>query len=113
MLDQVIEWRGKPLANYLDDGPEHLSHHFNNWAEEHSIDLRFIQPGNPQQNAYVNRLNRTARLEWLNQHLFNSIQHAQEAATRWMWTYNNQRPNTAIGGIPPQFKLAWQDIFYF
>lgn len=106
VLDQLIEWRGKPIAIRLDNSPEHLSHHFKNWAEEHYIDLRFIQPGQPQQNAYVERFNRTARHEWLNQHLFDSIQHAQETATRWMWLYNNERPNTAIGGIPPQQKLA-------
>ena len=69
------------------------------------IDLRFIQPGNPQQNAYIERFNRTARHEWLNQNLFDSIEHAQETATRWMWSYNSERPNTAIGAIPPYEKL--------
>ena len=69
------------MAIRLDNGPVHLSHQFKNWAEEHSIDLRYIQPGNPQQNAYVERFNRTARHEWLNQHLFDSIQHAQDTVT--------------------------------
>jgi len=104
-LDQLIHWRGKPQALRLDNGPEHLSHHFKSWAEKQFIDLRFIQPGNPQQNAYIERFNRTARHEWLNQNLFESIEHAQETATRWMWSYNSERPNTAIGGIPPYEKL--------
>ena len=39
--------------------------------------------------------------EWLDLHLFESVQHAQELATQWLWTYNNERPNTAIGGVHP------------
>lgn len=53
------------------------------------------------QNAYVERFNRTARHEWLNMHMFESVEHAQELATQWLWLYNNERSNTAVGGIPP------------
>jgi len=42
------------------------------------------------------------RHEWLDLHLFESVEHAQELATQWLWLYNNERPNTAIGGIPPK-----------
>jgi putative transposase len=66
----------------------------------------FIQPGNPQQNAYIERYNRTVRYDWLSQYLFESIVEVQLHATQWLWTYNNERPNTAIGGIPPKQKLA-------
>ena len=55
---------------------------------------------------YVERFNRTVRHEWLNQFLFNSIEHAQETATCWKWSYNNERPHTAIGGVPSRQKLA-------
>jgi len=68
----------------------------------------FIQPGNPQQNAYVERYNRTVRYDWLNQHMFMSIDEAQISATQWLWTYNNERPNMAIGGITPAQKLRQQ-----
>ena len=61
----------------------------------------YIQPGKPTQNAYVERFNRTARHEWLDLHNFESVEQAQYLATRWQWTYNNERPNTAVGGIPP------------
>ena len=44
------------------------------------------------------------RYEWLNQHRFESIEQAQESVTQWLWTYNNERPNRAIGGIPPVQK---------
>ena len=104
-LDQVIEWRGKPKAIRCDNGPEYISHALAEWAEKHGIALMFIQPGNPQQNAYVERYNRTVRYDWLNQHMFMSIDEAQSSATQWLWTYNNDRPNMAIGGITPAQKL--------
>ena len=64
------------------------------------VALPYIQPGKPQQNAYVERYNRTVRHEWLDQHLFESMEQAQESATQWLWTVNNERPNRTIGGMP-------------
>ena len=64
--------------------------------------MLYIQPGKPTQNTYVERFNRTVRHEWLELHLFESVEHAHELATQWLWLYNNERPNTAIGGIPPK-----------
>ena len=104
-LDQVIEWRGKPKSIRCDNGPEYISDNLAKWAKKHRIKLMFIQPGNPQQNAYVERYNRTVRYDWLNQHMFISIDEAQTSATQWLWTYNNERPNMAIGGITPAQKL--------
>ena len=60
----------------------------------------------PQQNAYVERFNRTVRYDWLAQYLFESIGQVQEYATRWAWTYNHERPNMALGGITPKQRLA-------
>jgi len=54
----------------------------------------------------VERYNRTVRYEWLNQYLFSSIAEVQDHATEWLWFYNNERPNKAIGGIPPKYKQA-------
>jgi putative transposase len=31
-----------------------------------------------------------------------SVAQAQLLATQWLWSYNNERPNTAIGGVPPR-----------
>ncbi len=104
-LEQVIEWRGKPAALRCDNGPEYISGELVNWANQNKITLLYIQPGKPTQNAYIERFNRTARHEWLDMHLFNSIEHAQLLATQWLWTYNNERPHSAIGGITPRMKL--------
>lgn len=105
-LEQIIEWRGKPKQIRCDNGPEYISGLLAEWAKNQEIKLSFIQPGNPQQNAYVERYNRTVRYDWLNQHIFSSIDEVQEQATHWLWTYNNERPNMAIGGITPMQKLT-------
>ena len=105
-LERIIEWRGKPNIIRCDNGPEYISVALQNWAKNQDITLQYIQPGKPQQNAYIERYNRTVRYDWLNQYLFESIQEVQEFATKWLWVYNNERPNTAIGGITPKQKLA-------
>jgi putative transposase len=104
-LNQVIEWRGKPDTIRCDNGPEYISHKLQDWAKAHTITLEYIQPGNPQQNAYIERYNRTVRYEWLAQYMFDSIDEVQDFATSWLWTYNNDRPNMGIGGITPIQKL--------
>ncbi len=105
-LEQVIEWRGQPQALRCDNGPEYISGTLSAWALKRGIRLEYIQPGKPQQNAYIERYNRTVRYDWLAQYLFGSIEQVQEFATRWLWTYNNERPNMALGGITPKQKLA-------
>lgn len=101
-LEQIIQWRGKPAALRCDNGPEYLSQTLVDWATKQRITLLYIQPGKPNQNAYVERFNRTARHEWLDMHQFESIEHAQLLATQWLWQYNNERPHMAIGGVPPR-----------
>ncbi len=104
-LDQIIEERGKPQKIRLDNGPEYIATSMKLWAEKHGIELEFIQPGKPQQNAYIERYNRTVRHEWLEMNMFETLEHAQNTATKWLWTYNHERPNMAIGGITPAMKL--------
>ena len=102
----IIEWRGKPRSSRCDNGPEYISGKLGAWAAKHDIKLNFIQPGNPQQNAYIERYNRTVRYDWLAQYLFESIAAVQDYATQWLWHYNNERPNMGLGGITPKQKWA-------
>ena len=60
----------------------------------------------PQQNACIERYNRTVRHEWLDQYIIDTIEKARDFATQRLWTYNNDRPNMGIGGIPPAMKLT-------
>lgn len=100
-LSQLIEWRGKPSVIRCDNGPEFISHEFTNWAKKHSIRIEYIQPGKPQQNAYIERHNRTIRYSWVSKHLFETLEEVQDYATRWLWFYNHERPHKANGGRPP------------
>jgi putative transposase len=105
-LENIIAWRGKPRIIRCDNGPENISALIQRWAKDSDIQLDYIQPGNPQQNAYVERFNRTVRYEWLSQYCWSSIAEVQDFATQWMWSYNHDRPNMALGGLTPKQRLA-------
>ena len=105
-LEQIISWRGKPKVIRCDNGPEYISSALQTWAESKHIKIEYIQPGNPQQNAYVERFNRTVRYEWLSQYYWKDLEEVQLFATKWMWSYNHERPNMALGGFTPKQHLA-------
>ena len=91
----VMSWRRAKISGTVQ-----------NWAKEWGIRFECIQPGKPQQNAYVERFNRTVRYEWLSQYYWSSIDEVQDFATQWMWSYNHDRPNMALGGFTPKQHLA-------
>jgi putative transposase len=106
-LERIMEWRGIPNKIRCHNGPEYVSAALRSWANRRNIRVEFIQPGKPQQNAYIERYNRTVRYDWLaHYNLFDSIEEVQDYATRWLWTYNHERPNMALSGITPKQKLA-------
>jgi putative transposase len=105
-LEQIIEWRGKPAAIRCDNGQENISGLVQRWALQRRIGIDYIQPGKPQQNAYVERFSRTVRYEWLSQYLWSDLEGGQLFATDWMHQYNHERPNMALGGITPKQRLA-------
>ncbi|MHC5555746.1 IS3 family transposase [Vibrio parahaemolyticus] len=105
ILDQLIEQRSTPTAIRCDNGPEFISHKFIDWAKRHDIRIDYIQPGNPQQNAYIERFNRTVRFGLVSKYLFDSLEEVQARTTQWLWFYNHERPHTANGGHPP-LKIA-------
>lgn len=100
-LEQIMAWRGKPAVLRCDNGPEYVSAALQGWASRRGICIEYIQSGQPQQNAHVERSKRTVCYEWLAQYLFDSLDEVQQFATRWLWTYNHERPNMALGGIIP------------
>ena len=91
----------KLRATRVDNGPEYVSGKLMEWAEKQGVTISHIQPGKPQQNAYVERYNRTIRHEWPDQHIIESIEEAPEFATQWLWTYNNERPDCASAASHP------------
>ncbi len=100
-LDELIEVRGTPKRLRLDNGPELVSHALAVWAKQHGIDLVFIQPGKPTQNAYIERFNRTYRTEVLDRYIFSTLTEVRAMTEDWRQRYNHRRPHHALGGLPP------------
>lgn len=84
VLNQLIECRGKPFAIRCGNGPEYISNNLKQWAKNNNVELWYIQPGNPQQNGYVERFNRTMRYELLNQCLFENIEQVRRLSEEWV-----------------------------
>lgn len=101
VLEQLVAWRGRPEAIRLDNGPELIADGFMTWCAERDIELRYIQPGKPDQNAFIERFNRTYRTEVLNAYVFESLEQVRELTAQWLISYNEERPHDALAGVPP------------
>lgn len=100
-LDNLAAWRGYPEAIRCDNGPEFLARRFVAWCAEHGIEMRYIQPGKPNQNAFIERFNRTFRHTVLDLYLFDDLDQVREAAHRFLVDYNERRPHDSLGDLPP------------
>ena len=105
VMNELIEFYGKPQAIRMDNGPEMTSAKFISWAEQQGIELRYIQPGKPNQNAFIERFNRSVRQEVLNAWLFDSIEQAQQILEDWRVDYNVVRAHESLGNRPPLVYL--------
>lgn len=105
-LEQVVTWRGHPQAIRLDNGPELIAERFMTWCAERGIALRYIQPGKPAQNGFIERFNRTYRTEVLNAYVFESLDQVREISADWLLSYNEERPHDALAGLPPALYRA-------
>ena len=106
VLERAAAWRGYPNKLRMDNGPEFISAALAEWAEEHRIELEFIQPGRPTQNSYVERFNRTYRDEVLNMYVFKTLNEVRDLTESWIREYNEERPHDALGDLTPWEYLA-------
>lgn len=90
-----------PQVVRSDNGPEFLGEAFTSWLKGNGVAIQYIQPGKPNQNAFVERFNRTFREEVLDQHLFARLDDVREATHWWMIDYNEERPHDSLGGLTP------------
>jgi putative transposase len=103
VLDQVIARRGTtPQEIVLDNGPELTSKALDQWAYERGVQLRFIEPGKPVQNAYIESFNGRLRDECLNEHWFLNVADARRIVEQWRMDYNRERPHSALGNLAPE-----------
>jgi putative transposase len=100
-LEQAGELYGYPKSIVMDNGPEFTSRVLDQWAHERGIELIFIRPGKPTENAYAESFNGRVREECLNQHWFDAVEHARELCLAWRDDYNFIRPHTSLGGLSP------------
>ncbi|MFO0398415.1 MAG: transposase [Sphingobacteriia bacterium] len=90
-----------PKAIRTDNGPEFISQKLEDWCQKHHIQIQYIQPGKPTQNAYIERCNRTLREELLNAWAFESLHEVRTFAEQWMHDYNHHRPHKALNYLTP------------
>lgn len=102
IFEQIRGQRGLPQVLRVDNGPEFLGEAFVTWAKQHGMAIRYIQPGKPNQNAYIERFNRTLREELLDAYLFATLDHVREAVHWWQLDYNEQRPHDSLSDLTPQ-----------
>lgn len=102
VLDSIAVERGYPTRIRVDNGPEFVSTALADWAQQHAVTLQFTQPGQPAQNAYIERFNRTFRQEVLDSFLFNRLSEVRSLVADWLTTYNTVRPHEALRGQPPR-----------
>jgi putative transposase len=101
VLNELVAVHGRPSAVRVDNGPEFTAQPFVDWCAEHGVATHYIQPGKPDQNAYIERFNRSYRTEVLNAHLFESIAELRAITSAWLRIYNSERPHDSLGRVPP------------
>lgn len=102
VLNRIAAEYGLPKRLRMDNGPEFRSRAVVEWALERGVRLEYIQPGKPTQNAFVESFNARLREECLDQELFLSLDDAKQKVEQWRDFYNNFRPHSALGGMPPR-----------
>jgi putative transposase len=106
VLDRIASERGYPERMVMDNGPELAGQVLDEWAYRNGVELHFITPGRPVENAYIESFNGKFRDECLNEHWFSTLEDARLTIEEWRRDYNEQRPHSALGGLPPREYAA-------
>jgi putative transposase len=102
VLERLADTRGLPKSITVDNGPEFDGQVLDKWAYRSSVQLSFIRPGKPNENAYIESFNGKFRDECLNEHWFISLAHARSVIEAWRIEYNTERPHSSLGNLTPQ-----------
>jgi putative transposase len=96
VLDDLIQLYGRPARVRVDNGPELTAEAFVEWCAAQRIAISYIQAGKPDQNAFIERCNRTFREEVLDAYLFDSLDQVRELTEAWLATSNMERPHGSL-----------------
>ena len=108
-LDSIALFRGYPATIRTDQGPEFTCRALDQWAFEHGVELRLIQPGKPTQNGFIESFNGRFRDECLNEYWFSDISHARKTISEWRQDYNECRPHSTLNyQTPSEFAAGWR-----
>jgi putative transposase len=109
VLDDLIQMYGRPARVRVDNGPELTADAFVEWCTALGISIDYIQPGKPDQNAFIERFNRSYREEVLDAYLFETLDQVREITDAWLEIYNTERPHESLGQVPPLTFLLRPD----
>lgn len=113
ILDSIALFRGYPATIRTDQGPEFTCRALDQWAFEHGVELRLIQPGKPTQNGFIESFNGRFRDECLNEHWFCDIAYARKTINEWRLDYNECRPHSSLDYLTPaEFAADWRNGKY-
>ncbi len=101
VLEKIISERGQPEVIQVDNGSELTSNHFDVGSYLRGIQIDFIRPGKPVENAYIESFNGRLRDECLNTEWFSSLEDARRSINLWQQEYNTERPHSALGDLSP------------
>jgi len=102
LLEDLVAYYGRPTMLRVDNGPELTAEAFAEWCREQQIDIGYIQPGKPDQNAYIERFNRSYREDVLDAYVFESIEEVRAVSEEWLEDYNGERHHESLGQVPPR-----------
>ncbi len=102
VLERLADTRGLPKSITVDHGPEFEGQVLDAWAYEHCVQLSFIRPGKPNENAYIESFNGKFRDECLNEHWFVTMAQARRVIEAWRVEYNTERTHSSLGDLTPE-----------
>ena len=101
IMNELVWERGIPRDIRVDNGPEFRGNTFTHWCKDMNINILFIQPGKPMQNAYIERFNRLFREDVLDAYLFEDLEQLRKLSEEWREDYNLNHPHSGLNGLSP------------